>query len=330
LFCGNLKEKSDLMLKIYFMGSGNIAVPVLETLAADTSGVELLGVATQPDRPAGRKCLPQPTPVGAAARALGLAVDKPERASDPGFVEKLARLEPDFVVVVAYGQLLKQELLDVPKCGCVNIHASLLPRYRGASPITAAIARREEVTGVTFMKMARRLDAGDIYKTFEYPLLGNERCDTLELALGDLAAEHVVATLSGIASGALKGREQDESLASMTRKIRKNDGRINWNWRAETVEAVTRAFYPWPGALMTLLFGDREEQITVHSARVHSLVNAPAGSIVRADKNGFIVAAGKGAVELLEITPAGRKRMTAAAYLNGCKIANATVKVNME
>jgi len=267
--------------------------------------------------------------VGAAADELGLHADRIGSASSPEFVEYLGKLELDFILVVSFGQILRDEVLNIPKRGCMNIHASVLPRYRGASPISAAIARRDPYTGVTFMRMVRKLDAGDIYHIIKYPLSGHERCDELELQLGVLAAASTADTLCGVADGRLSGVPQDEQAYSMTSKIRKDDGLILWTWPAETVEAVTRAFYPWPGARMTLVFDDREEQLTVHAARVVPEVCAPPGTIVQADKNGFIIACGAGAVELLEVTPAGRKNMPAVAYLNGCKIANATVKVDL-
>jgi len=311
------------------MGSGHIAVPVLQVLARPNDRVELVGIGTQPDRPSGRRCRLQPTPVGVAADALGLHADRIESASAPEFVEYLSRLELDFILVISFGQLLRDEVLNLPRHGCMNVHASVLPRYRGASPITAAIARRDPYTGVTFMRMVRKLDAGDIYHIIKYPLSGHERCDELELQLGVVAAASTVDTLCAVADGRLRGAAQDEQAYSMTCKIRKDDGRILWMWPAETVEAVTRAFYPWPGARMTLVFDDREEQLTVHAAKVVPEISAPPGTIVRADKNGFIIACGTGGVELLEVTPAGHRDMPAVAYLNGCKIENATVKVDL-
>lgn len=316
-------------LRVYFMGSGNIAVPILQMLAHGDDSLELVGVGTQPDRPAGRKCKLLPTPVGAAANSLGIEADRIESASSPEFVAKLQAMQLDFILVVSFGQILRQNVLDVPKFGCINVHASVLPKYRGASPICAAIARREPFTGVTFMRMVRQLDAGAIYHIIKYPLSGHERCDELELQLGIVAAANTIDTLHGIASGSFAGVEQDESAMTMTCKIKKQDGLINWNWPAETIEAVTRAFYPWPGAIMTLMFGDREERLTIHSAQIVEGVNETPGTIVRADKNGFIIACKGGAVELLELTPAGRKTMSAIAYLNGCKITEVTVKVDL-
>ena len=312
------------------MGSGHIAVPILQTLSRANDELELVGIGTQPDKPAGRKCRLMPTPVGLAAEGLGLTADKIEAASSPDFVEKLRKLDLDFILVVSFGQLLKENVLAIPRYGCINVHASILPKYRGASPIAAAIAHREQYTGVTFMKMVKKLDAGDIYHIIKYPLSGHERCDELELQLGIVAAANVADTLSGIAAGTFRGVAQDEAAMTMTCKIKKHNGLINWNWPAATVEALTRAFYPWPGAIITLNFADREERLTVHSVRVLPEITATPGTIVRADKNGFIIACGTGAVELLEITPAGRKTMSAPAYLNGCKINQATVKVDID
>ena len=316
-------------LRVYFMGSGQIAVPIVQTLSRPGDKLELIGVGTQPDRPSGRRCRLLPTPVGAAAESLGWRVDKIESASSPEFEANLRGLSPDFLLVVSFGQLLRENILSIPRYGCVNVHASVLPKYRGASPISSALANRDPYTGVTFMKMVKKLDAGDIYRILKYPLSGHERCDELELQLGLLAAVNVHDTLEGIACGMLPGVAQDESQVTLTHKIKKQDGRIIWSWPAEKIEAMTRAYYPWPGATMTLLFGDREERITVHSARVLPGDYAP-GTIVRADKNGFFIACGAGVLELLEITPSGRKTMPAVAYLNGCRIADARVKLEEE
>ena len=315
-------------LRVYFMGSGAIAVPILQILARPHEHLELVGVGTQPDRPAGRHKHLVTTPLGGAALQLGLEVDRIKHASSPEFEEYLRGLNIDFLVVVSFGQILKENILELPRIACINVHASILPKYRGASPIVAAIANRDSYTGITFMRMVRRLDAGGIYSILKLPLTYYERCTELENTLGLLAATGIGEVLQGIACGRLEPAPQDESRVTMTHKIKKEDGRIDWRLSAESIEAQIRAYYPWPGAQMTLAVNDREEHITIHSARIISDIYAQPGEIVRADKNGFIIACGAGALELLELVPAGRKEMSAAAYLNGLRGAVATVKVN--
>ncbi|MBQ6352463.1 MAG: methionyl-tRNA formyltransferase, partial [Lentisphaeria bacterium] len=234
-------------MKIYFLGSGEIAVPVLRACIASPE-LELLGVGTQPDRAAGRRGRLSPTPVGMAAAESGLAADKTPDVNAPEFLEKLRALAPDMVLVVSFGQLLRQTLLELPRFGCVNVHASLLPRYRGASPIVQALLHRDAATGVCFMRMDKGLDTGAVYRTLEFPLRGDEYADALELELGELAGRAVAETLTGIASGRYLPVEQDHAAATVCRKIRKEDAWIDWRRDAADIAAMVRAYHPWPGA----------------------------------------------------------------------------------
>ncbi len=314
-------------IRIYFLGSGAIAVPVLRRLAV-SEDVALLGVGTQMDRPAGRGGRLTPTPVGTAGEALGLTVDRIPRVNEEAFLERLRQLTPHFLLVVSFGQLLKAPLLALPSLGCVNIHASLLPRYRGASPVVSVIRNGETRTGVSFMKMECGLDTGPVYESFPVELVGNERADRLERQLGEMAAETVLPVLRGIMDGRLRPTAQDHEAATFCSKIRKADGRIDWRRPAREIEAMTRAYAPWPGASFTLRTGGREFPVTVVSAAVHPELSGAPGAVLRRDKHAWIVGCGEGALELLTVSAPGKREMAATAFLNGLRGAEMCLPVD--
>ncbi len=299
-----------------------IGLPVLDKLSRD-SRIEFCGVATQIDRPAGRKKLLTPTPVGAMAAERNMKLRKCPDVNDTEFLDYLRTLNLDFLVVVSFGQILRQELLDLPGISCVNIHASLLPKYRGASPISSAILNRERETGITIMKMARGLDTGGIYCAFRRPLNGTERADELEKELGELAAENIIRALSGIADGELSADPQDENLASRCSKVRKHDGLIDWRRPAAAVDAKVRAFLPWPGAYFMLKAGNAEPySVTITAARAVQ-ETAPGGyrpGTVLVGKNRTLnVVCGGDMLEILKLAPAGKREMSAKDFLNGIR-----------
>ena len=305
--------------RIYFLGSGAIAVPVLKALAASTK-IELAGAGTQIDRPAGRKCRLVPTPVGAAAEEMGLAIDKIPSVNTPEFLEHLRALEPDVALVLSFGQLLKQPFLDVPRHGCVNIHASLLPAYRGASPIVSSILAGDRMTGVTFMRMALALDSGPVYCRLERPLDGTEFSGTLEVELGQMAASAVEDVLLKICSDELAAVPQDDAAATFCRKIKKSDGIIDWTRDAGEIDAMARAFFPWPGARFRIRAGEGGCTATVAACRIRPELSGVPGAFLSADRKSMIVACGSGgALEILELIPSGGRRMTAAAFRNGTR-----------
>ena len=303
--------------RIYFLGSGNIAVPVFKTLAGSEK-IELVGAGTQIDRPAGRKCRLVPTPVGAAAAEMGFAIDKIPSVNTPDFIDRLRGLRPDILLVLSFGQLLKQSLLELPELGCVNIHGSLLPRWRGASPVQQVILHREKETGVCFMRMERGLDSGPVFRTFSMTVPEGCGADELEMALGRLGAESAEETLLGIASGELRARPQPAEGVTVCRKITRTDGAVRWEFPASRIEAMSRAFENWPGAFFNVKCGGTVCQVTIDRAVVRNdLSGAPGSRLLPDDRKHLIAACGEGAVELLEVTPAGRKSMPAAAFLNG-------------
>ncbi|MCF6176838.1 MAG: methionyl-tRNA formyltransferase [Victivallaceae bacterium] len=314
-------------LKIYFLGSGNIAVPVLDELV-NSSEIELVGIGTQQDRPAGRKRQLHPTPVGVYAAENSLNIDKPASVNDPELVAGLRELAPDVILVISYGQLLKSDILELPEISCLNIHASLLPKYRGASPIVHAILNHDSRTGNCFMEMEKGLDTGPVYRTVELPLDGIEYADSLELDLGKLAADSVIETLLDIVTGKLTAVEQDNKLATVVGKIHKNDGIIDWRHKASHIEAMVRAFHPWPGATFEIKTSKRSLKLKITVARVHHEISGKAGEVIQADKQGLIIACGSGALEILKVVPQGKKEMRGVEFLNGCHLAAGTMLVN--
>ena len=310
-------------LRVYFLGAGEIAVPILQKLASLDS-IELIGAGTQIDRPAGRKRKLAPTPVGAAGDAAGIPVERINNVNAPDFLATLREKKPDMILVVSFGQLLRNDLLTLPRLGCVNVHASILPRYRGASPIVNAILNQDSETGITYMAMDKGLDTGAIYHIVKHPLSGTETSESLEHDLGNIGAAHLEDALLGIASGHYQPVPRPLTTCANTRKIHKQDGFLDWRHSAGELEAKIRAFHPWPGTQALLAWpDDRTLLIGIRSAKIHENHKGSPGEILRADKHGIIVCCGSGALELLEIAPPGRKVMSSSAFLNGCPVKGA-------
>jgi methionyl-tRNA formyltransferase len=231
--------------KIVFFGTPEFALPTLDALAE--AGREPMLVVTQPDRPRGRGNKVYPSPVAARAAELGLEIAKPESVKEPDFLARLAELKPDVAVVVAFGQIFPPELLELPRRGSINLHASLLPKHRGASPIQAALLAGDKKTGVSTMQMEEGLDSGPILLQEETVIRSYETAERLGERLSKLGAETVVATLDALAAGKLKPRKQREESASYSPKISKRDGKVNWALHADEIYNRLRAFTPWPG-----------------------------------------------------------------------------------
>ena len=310
-------------LRIYFLGSGAIAIPVLDRLVAGEC-LELTGCGTQPDKPQGRQCRLTPSPVGQWCAGRNLAVDKPADVNAPGFIRRLAGLRPELLLVFSFGQILAEELLRLPPSGCVNIHASLLPKYRGASPVTAAILAGDTTTGISLVQMTSGLDAGPVYAQFELQLTGNEYARALSGKLGELAAAQVCDSLRQIAARELTPRAQPETGVSFARKLRKQDARVNWGKPATLIERMVRAYHPWPGAWFILKSSRKTRKLTITEAAVEQMAaigaGAAPGRVVQANKNGWSVACGEDVLEIRKLIPEGRKEMTGAEFIRGCPI----------
>lgn len=306
-------------IRVYFLGSGALGMPALGALLVDRR-VHVVGIGTQPDRLAGRQRRATPTVVGAEAAARGVTADKPVDVNSSLFLAHLRDLAPDLLVVVAYGQILRDALLELAPFGCLNVHASLLPRHRGAAPVNAAILAGDEVTGVTFMRMDAGLDTGPIYETHTLPLQGRETAPDLEADLARLAAEHLATCMDRICRQGLSATPQSAIGVSYARKLKKEDGLIDWTNPAPVIERQVRAMLPWPTAFFLVETGKRTKRIKVTAAAVQQsiITCARPGETLQADNGAWLVACGSGALELLRVVPEGRNEMTAMEFLRGC------------
>ena len=303
-------------MNIVFLGAPAFAAPTLERVAQSRHKVIL--VITQPDRPRDRGMRTTPPPVKQKAIEFGIPLLQPEQASSPPVVEQLQRLAPDAAVVVAYGQLLRRNFLSVPRQGCINLHASLLPRHRGSSPIQAALLSGDRETGVTTMLLDEGLDTGDILLQKAIEITEDDTAATLHDKLADLGAALVVETLDGLEEGTISPRPQDPRKASMTKKISKSDAKIDWNQSSRKICNQTRAFDPWPGCETT--HGGRPLKIWKAVAEDEENVGEP-GKILVAENARLLVQAGRGTVRILELQLPGGRRMTVDEFLRGHPIA---------
>jgi methionyl-tRNA formyltransferase len=306
----------DRPVPAVFLGSGPFAVPVLDRLAAHPA-VRLAGVVTAPPRPAGRRAIPRPTPV--AERAAGLAVPTltPASLRDESVVAALVALEPGLLVLADYGRIVPQAILDLPSHGALNLHPSLLPRHRGASPIPAAILAGDAETGVTLMRMDAGLDTGPVVVRRRVPLRGDELAPELEALLAHVAADLLSDSLDDWLDGRLTTTPQPEETATLTRPLRREDARLDPARPAAQLERQVRALQPWPGSFVEI----EGQRLAVRSARV---VTTPDGA--DADRggptlvpvgDGVALVTAEGLLELLEVQPPGRGRMSAAAWRRG-------------
>ncbi len=299
-------------MNIVYMGTPDFAVPALEALASDPAHT-VLAAFTQPDKPRGRKMILTPPDVKVCAQRLNIPVYQPASMRSDEAFEQLAALKPDVIVVAAYGQILPKSVLDLPVYGCVNIHGSLLPKYRGASPIQQAVLNGDRVTGVTTMLMDVGLDTGDILLTKETAVGENETSAELFDRLSVLGGELITETLDALESGTVTPRKQDEALATHTTKIDKSMSPVDFTATAQEVHNLIRGLYSWPMATMTV----GGKRVKIHKARM-SDKSGRAGEILSVKP--LIIACSKGAVEILELQPEGKKKMTAEAFAAGHKL----------
>ncbi len=304
-------------LKIILMGAGTLACPLLEGILA-AGRDDLVAVVTPPDRAAGRGLQCQPCTLKTLAQARGRPIFTPENASAESFVAQLAALQPDVIVVASFGQFLKKNLLAVPRRGTINVHPSLLPKYRGASPIQWALANGDTETGVSVLYVTPKMDAGDILAQEKYPILPDDTFCTLEPKLAARGAELLVRVLDGFRAGRTQGMPQDEAQVTFARKLSKEDGRVDWSLPAETICNRMRGFAPWPGAYTALPDG---ALLKIHDVRVEAgAAGAAPGTILEAAGAGPLVAAGTGALRLVQVQPAGKKAMAGADFLRGHRL----------
>lgn len=306
-------------MRIAFFGTPEPAARYLEPLVR--AGHELVAVVTQPDRPAGRGRQPRPSPVRQVAEELGLRVMTPEDAADPEFLDQLRALAPEVGVVVAYGQILRTELLTLPPRGFLNVHYSLLPAFRGAAPVYAALRAGLSETGVTVQYMARRLDAGDILLQRRVPIADDDNRGTLTEKLTAVGIEALIEALELLQSGRAPRTPQDEGRASYVGRVATEDCRIDWSAPAEAICNLVRACTPWPGAWCTL----RGKRLKLTAVRkVQEALNAgrePGTFVEIGNGGGAVVLTGQGGIELLRVQPEGRREMSGDEFLRGARLA---------
>lgn len=299
-------------MRAIFFGTPRLAVPSLDAVA---SIADVALVVCQPDRPAGRGLSLRPPPVKERALELGIEVAQPKRVKRPAFAESLRALEADVAVVVAYGRILPAAVLAAPRTGCVNVHASLLPRWRGAGPIQWAIAHGDEQTGVCLMQMDEGMDTGPVIACEATPIDPDETAGELGARLAQMGADLLTRELPRWVAGELTPTPQDHDAATMAPLLTKDDGRIDWSWPARAVHDRVRGMHPWPGAYTTL----DGATLKIHRTRVLDESGAP-GAVLAAD-DALIVACGEGAVAIEQLQLAGKKRLKARAFLSGHPIA---------
>ncbi|MCW5982637.1 MAG: methionyl-tRNA formyltransferase [Bryobacteraceae bacterium] len=301
-------------MRIAFLGTPEFAVPSLERLAE--SGMEIAAVLSQPDRPKGRGQKLAAPAVKEAALRLGLAAHQPEKVNRPEVIAFLKQLGVDAMAVVAYGKIIPQAIIDIPRLGIVNVHASLLPKYRGAAPIQWAVANGETVTGVCTMRIDAGLDTGDILLARQTRIGPDETAVELAERLAPMGAELLVETLQGLGEGRITPRKQDHSEATLAPMLTREDGRIDWQWPAARIHNRIRGFQPWPGAYTTF----RGQALQMWQSRVEKMPPALAPGAMRPAGRRLLVGCGEGAIEVLELQLEGRKRMTAEAFINGQRL----------
>ena len=301
------------MTKILFMGTPQFAVPSLEKLMAHNDLYEVVAVITQPDAPAGRGKQLSQSPVKQLALSAGLPVLQPETLKPPEVVEQLRSYAPDAIVVAAFGQILRKPVLEMPKFGCINVHGSLLPRWRGASPVNAAIAAGDASTGITLMLMEAGLDSGPMLSQREEKSQPDDTGSSLMERLSHIGADLLIETLPRYFAGQLKPEPQDESRVTHCRQIKKEEGAIDWHKSALEIERHVRAMQPWPGAF-TNAHGKR---LKIVRCQVASSRSASVPGTLSINKNNVEVQCGDGVLALIEVQPEGKKPMPAADFVRG-------------
>ena len=307
-------------MKIAFFGTPAFAVPSLEQLVA--AGEQIVTAITQPDRPRGRGHRVQSSPLKTAAMAHNIPVLQPERVGDPAFVAALASCGADLGVVAAYGKILPDTILHTPRHRTINVHASLLPKYRGAAPVHRAIIAGERETGVTMIRLVREMDAGPMLARAVRPIAEDETSDVVDRALAEVGAKLLVSTVRQIAAGRATEQPQDHALATLAPRLTTEDGRLDWTRPARVIHNLVRGLHPWPHAF-SFLDTSRFLILRTEVEAASGLVSAQApGHIVEASGDRLCVACGEGTVLAIhELQPEGRRRLQARAYLAGHPIA---------
>ncbi len=304
-------------MRLIFCGTPQFAVPTLEALLARNFSIDL--VVTNPDEPSGRSYELKSPPIKMVAEKAGLAVFQPAKLKDPETQAFLSRYQPDAIVVVAYGHIIPPWMIDLPRLGCINLHASLLPKYRGAAPVAWALIRGERVTGVTTMKIDAGLDTGDILLQREIAVRDSDTTETLSDRLSRVGPDLMVETLERLERGEIEPRAQDHAQATLAPMLKKEDGRIDWSLTAEEIARRVRGLQPWPGAYTTFRGSNLRLWAAAAVPPQPDGAAEPGTAIAQSDK--LSVACGHGTLlEVREVQLAGRKRISARDFLNGVRL----------
>jgi methionyl-tRNA formyltransferase len=306
-------------MRILFVGTSEFGLPALRALTACQEH-ELVGVITQPDRPAGRGMENQQSPIAKEALSLRLKIFKPDSINAPSTHAQIRFLNPQLIVVAAYGQILKKETLHLPIEGCINIHASLLPRHRGATPIQSAILAGDRHTGITIMWMDEGLDTGPILLQKETLIRYGDTAKTLHNRLAEMAPDALLHALELIKNKQAPRIPQDPNLATLTKPLKKSDGLIDWTLSQEEIDRHIRAMNPWPGAFTHIPLGSQAKRLKIFQTIISHRSKGQPGEILRADRHGILVACGRGGLLLREVQLEGRNLMSAAELARGLRL----------
>ena len=310
-------------MRVVFIGTGEIGVPTLHALLGSEEH-QLAAVVTQPDKPVGRDQRIEPSPIKKALAGTKIPILQPARIKDRQSIEEISARSPQAIIVMAYGQILPRGILETPRVACLNLHASLLPRHRGAAPIQAAIASGDPETGITVMYMDEGLDTGDILLQRKIDILPTETGGSLHDRLGQIAPDALLESLQLLAKETAPRIPQNNALATYAPKLNRNDGKIDWSQPADILERKIRAFNPWPGAFTTVTAkSGKPRNLKIFSASIVDLVGE-AGEILQTGKRGLVIAASDRALSLEEVQPEGKRRMTSAEFLHGFEAASAS------
>ena len=302
-------------LRIVFFGTPHFSVPTLEALLQ--SGHSVVSVVTQPDRPRDRGQRVSESPIKTVAQAFQIPVLQPDKLRDEGFLQALSATAADLGVVAAYGKILTEAVLGTPRLGLINVHASLLPRYRGAAPVHRAVINGDSETGVTIMRMVKALDAGPMLATVRRPIGPDETSEDIERDLAQLGASLLVSTVGDVAEGRIVEQPQDDSLATYAPRLTKDEGVIDWALSAQKLHNLIRGLHPWPHAVTY----HRNRRLILHRSAVLTDVNGEPGAVLESQGDHLHVATGSGALAITEIQPEGRRAMPTRDFLAGHRVA---------
>jgi methionyl-tRNA formyltransferase len=312
-------------MRVVFIGTGEIGLPTLRALL-DSKEHEVVGIVTQPDKPVGRSQRIEPPPIKKALTGTTLPILQPKRIKERQSIDEIRALAPDVIVVMAYGQILPREVLEIARNACLNLHASLLPRWRGAAPIQAAIAAGDHETGITLIYMDEGLDTGDMLLQRKIEIAPNETGGSLHDRLAQIAPAILLEALPLLSSGRAPRTPQDNTLATDAPKLNREAGRIDWAEPAETIERKIRAYNPWPTAFTTLAAKSKQPRnLKIFSAIIVDHTGSP-GEIAYADERGVVIAAGSRALSLQEVQLEGKRRMSATEFVRGFDVASASCR----